>query len=88
MAKVQKTLVVQVQKKENESPANLLKRFTRRVQESKILPHAKKNRFKARQESTLKKKKRTLYWDEKDESKNRKKIKKSESDFSESENEA
>lgn len=39
-------------------------------------------------ESTLKKKKRTLYWDEKDESKNRKKIKKSESDFSESENEA
>jgi ribosomal protein S21 len=60
MAKVQKTLVVQVQKKENESPANLLKRFTRRVQESKILPHAKKNRFKARQESTLKKKEKAL----------------------------
>ena len=39
-------------------------------------------------ESTLNKKKRTLYWDEKDESKNRKKIKRSESDFSESENEA
>jgi len=36
-------------------------------------------------ESTSKKRKRTLYWDEKDESKNKKKIKKSESDFTASE---
>ena len=60
MAKINKTHVVTVQKKENESPASLLKRFTRRVQESKLLPKAKSNRFKSRQQSTLKKKEKAL----------------------------
>lgn len=60
MAKVNKSHVVKVQKKENESPANLLKRFTRRVQEAKILPKAKSNRFKKRQESPLKKKEKAI----------------------------
>ncbi len=60
MAKTKKIHIVNVQKKENESPANLLKRFTRRVQESKILPKAKSLRFKARQQSTLKKKEKAL----------------------------
>lgn len=51
---------VQVEKTANESNLNLIKRFTRRVQGSGILPKVRSIRYKLRNPSEYVKKKRTL----------------------------
>lgn len=52
--------MVEVTKKENESSASLIRRFTRKMQESGILSRAKGLRFKKRALSDLKKKEKAL----------------------------
>ena len=47
---------VEVQKTENESNASVLRRFTKRLQESGVLKHVRKQRFISRPESKFKKK--------------------------------
>jgi hypothetical protein len=51
---------VQVEKNQNESSINLIKRFTRRVQGSGVLPRVRSIRYKLRNQSEYVKKKRTL----------------------------
>lgn len=51
---------VEVVKNQNEANINLIRRFTKRVQGSGVLKHARKLRFYKRQESGLKKKGRAL----------------------------
>jgi ribosomal protein S21 len=52
--------VIEVQKNPNENNASILRRFSRRVQESSIIQKVKKNRYNERKESKLKVKKGTL----------------------------
>lgn len=56
MAKV----VIKVEKNPNENNASVLRRFTRKIQESGIIRHVKKNRYNQRQESKLKLKRGAL----------------------------
>ena len=53
--------VIEVQKNPNENNASILRRFSRRVQESSIIQKVKKNRYNERKESKLKVKKGTLF---------------------------
>jgi ribosomal protein S21 len=46
--------VIEVQKNPNENNASILRRFSRRVQESSIIQKVKKNRYNERKESKLK----------------------------------
>jgi ribosomal protein S21 len=52
--------MIEVRKNEGESAVNLIKRFTKRVKESGVLPLVRENRFKNRPKSELKKKKEAL----------------------------
>lgn len=56
MAKV----VIQVTKNPNENNASILRRFSRKIQESGIVRNVKKNRYNQRQESKLKLKRSAL----------------------------
>ena len=56
MAKV----VIEVKKNPNENNASILRRFSRRVQESNIIQKVKGSRYNERKESKLKTKKSTL----------------------------
>ena len=56
MAKV----VIEVKKNQNENNASVLRRFSRKVQESSIIPKVKNNRYNERKESKVKTKKATL----------------------------
>jgi ribosomal protein S21 len=56
MAKV----VIQVTKNPNENNASILRRFSRKIQESGIVRNVKKNRYNLRQESKLKLKRSAL----------------------------
>jgi len=47
---------VEVTKNQNETNASLLRRFTKRLQESRVLFRVKKNRFFTRPQSKLKRK--------------------------------
>ena len=51
---------VKVEKQDSENNTSLLRRFTKRVQASGILPRVKSIRFNSRQASDLKKKRQTL----------------------------
>ena len=51
---------IQVEKGANENNINLIKRFTRRVQNSGILPRVRSIRYSARKKSEYVKKKKTL----------------------------
>ena len=51
---------VEIERNPNESNANLVRRFTRKVQASGVLPRVRGNRYKIRNESPYKRKKRTL----------------------------
>ena len=51
---------VEVKKKNNESGASIIKRFTRRVQGSGILPRVRSIRYEERQPSDYTKKKKRL----------------------------
>ena len=52
--------VIEVRKNNNENNASLLRRFSRRIQESSIIPKVKGSRYNKRKESKLKVKKSTL----------------------------
>jgi len=51
---------VEVTKNNNESPVNLIRRFTKRVRGAGILPRVRSIRYNQRPESTFKRKLRTL----------------------------
>jgi len=48
--------MIEVKKGENESSTNLIRRFTKKIQESGILAHVRSLQFKKRSQSDLKKK--------------------------------
>jgi ribosomal protein S21 len=52
--------VVEVKKNPNENNASVLRRFSRRIQESGIIPKVKGSRYNERKESKLKVKKSAL----------------------------
>ncbi len=52
--------VVQVDKNGNENNASILRRFSRKIQESNIIQKVKSSRYNKRKESKLKIKKATL----------------------------
>lgn len=52
--------VIEVSKNGNENNASILRRFSRRIQESNIIQKVKGNRYNERKESKLKVKKATL----------------------------
>ena len=52
--------VVEVKRNQNENNASVLRRFSRRVQESSIIPNVKNSRYSERKESKLKIKKSAL----------------------------
>ena len=49
-------IVIQVVKNPNENNSSILRRFSRRIQESGIIRNVKKNRYNLRKESKLKQK--------------------------------
>lgn len=53
-------IVIEVKKNPNENNASILRRFSRRIQESGIIRNVKKNRYNQRQESKLKIKRSAL----------------------------
>jgi ribosomal protein S21 len=55
-----KTVVVEVRKNPNENNSSVLRRFSRRIQESGIIRQVKANRYNVRKESKLKVKKGAL----------------------------
>lgn len=52
--------VIEVNKNPNENNASILRRFSRKVQESNIIQKVKKNRYNERKESKIKVKKSAL----------------------------
>ena len=52
--------IIEVRKNPNENNASVLRRFSRRIQESGIIHKVKKNRYNERSESKLKVKKSAL----------------------------
>jgi len=52
--------VIEVKKNPNENNASVLRRFSRRIQESNIIQKVKNNRYNERKESKLKVKKSAL----------------------------
>ncbi|HNW71688.1 MAG TPA: hypothetical protein PKZ36_00230 [Candidatus Paceibacterota bacterium] len=52
--------VIEVRKNPNENNASVLRRFSRRIQESNIIQKVKNSRYNERQESKLKAKKSAL----------------------------
>ncbi|MCM2339475.1 MAG: hypothetical protein NDI62_03435 [Burkholderiales bacterium] len=52
--------VIEVSKNNNENNASILRRFSRRIQESNIIQKVKGSRYNKRKESKLKVKKATL----------------------------
>ncbi len=52
--------IIEVKKNPNENNASVLRRFSRRIQESSIIQKVKKNRYNERKESKLKIKKSAL----------------------------
>ncbi len=52
--------VIEVKKNPNENNASILRRFSRRIQESNIIQKVKGNRYNERKESKLKMKKSAL----------------------------
>ncbi len=54
------TIVVEIKKNQNENNASVLRRFSRRIQESGILPKVKSKRYSERPASKLSQKITTL----------------------------
>ena len=52
--------IIEVKKNANENNASVLRRFSRKIQESNIIQKVKNNRYNERKESKLKVKKSTL----------------------------
>jgi len=53
--------VIEVRKKEKETSESLIRRFSRRVQQSGILPYARKSRFRKDEKSKREKRNEALY---------------------------
>jgi ribosomal protein S21 len=53
--------MIEVRKKEKETPESLIRRFTRRVQQSGVLMRARKSRFRTEEKSKLEKRQEALY---------------------------
>ncbi|PIW95127.1 MAG: hypothetical protein COZ85_01560 [Candidatus Moranbacteria bacterium CG_4_8_14_3_um_filter_34_16] len=53
--------MIEVRKKERESSENLIRRFSRRVQQSGVLMRARKSRFKLEEKSKMEKRKGAMY---------------------------
>lgn len=53
-------MVVEVKRKESESIGGLLRRFTRKIQRSKVLVEARSRQFRERSKSGFRKKKEAL----------------------------
>jgi ribosomal protein S21 len=53
-------IIVEIKKNPNENNASVLRRFSRKIQESNIIRNVKKNRYNERKESKLKTKRTTL----------------------------
>lgn len=53
--------MIQVKKKDNETTDSLIRRFSRRVQQSGVLMRARKSRFKFEEKSKSEKRKEALY---------------------------
>jgi len=52
--------MIEVKRKDTESTASLLRRFTKKIRESGILPKVRSSRYKTRSQSDLQKKKTAL----------------------------
>jgi hypothetical protein len=53
--------MIEVRKKEKESSESLIRRFSRRVQQSGVLVHARKSRFKSEEKSKREKRQGAMY---------------------------
>ena len=53
--------MIEVKKKERETAESLIRRFTRRVQQSRVLMRARKTRFRLKEKSRTKKREEALY---------------------------
>jgi len=53
-------MAVEVKRKESESVGGLLRRFTRKIQRSKVLVEARKRQYRSRTKSSFRKKKEAL----------------------------
>jgi len=53
--------MIEIRKKEKESSENLIRRFSRRVQQSGVLMRARKSRFKLEEKSKMEKRKGAMY---------------------------
>jgi ribosomal protein S21 len=52
--------MIEVKKTENETSASLIRRFTKKIQQSSLLKKAREQQFKKRPESNLVKKKKAI----------------------------
>jgi hypothetical protein len=53
--------MIEVKKKERETAESLIRRFSRRVQQSGVLVHARKTRFRTEEKSKRQKRQEALY---------------------------
>lgn len=53
--------MIQVKKKERETPESLIRRFSRRVQQSGVLQKVRKGRFRLEEKSKTKRRQEALY---------------------------
>lgn len=53
--------MIEVRKKEKETSESLIRRFTRRVQQSGVLMRARKSRFRTEEKSKIEKRQEALY---------------------------
>ncbi|OGI24048.1 MAG: hypothetical protein A3E91_03935 [Candidatus Moranbacteria bacterium RIFCSPHIGHO2_12_FULL_40_10] len=53
--------MIEVKKKDKESSENLIRRFSRRVQQSGVLLRVRKNRFRREEKSKIEKRNEALY---------------------------
>lgn len=53
--------MIQVRKKDRETPESLIRRFSRRVQQSGMLQHVRKLRFRKEDKSRIKRREEALY---------------------------
>lgn len=53
--------MIKVKRKDRETPENLIRRFSRRVQQSGVLMRARKSRFQAEEKSKRQKRNEALY---------------------------
>lgn len=53
--------MIQVRRKDRETPESVIRRFSRRVQQSGILQHVRKNRFRLEEKSKEKRRQEALY---------------------------